>query len=127
MDRRSINAKDAPILSGGYAQAIETTGASRTLHISGQIPMAADGTVPTEFEDQARRAWQNVEAQLRAADMSLANLVKHTTFLSDRRYCSANSKVRQEVLGDHEAALTVVITGIYDEAWLLEIEAVAVA
>jgi 2-iminobutanoate/2-iminopropanoate deaminase len=31
------------------------------------------------------------------------------------------------VLGDHSPALTIIITGIYDEAWLLEIEAIAVA
>jgi hypothetical protein len=31
------------------------------------------------------------------------------------------------VLGDHRPAITIIITGIYDESWLLEIEAVAVA
>jgi hypothetical protein len=29
------------------------------------------------------------------------------------------------MLGDHRPALTVVITGIYHERWLLEIEALA--
>jgi hypothetical protein len=29
------------------------------------------------------------------------------------------------VLGEHRTALTVVISGIYDERWLLEIEAMA--
>ncbi len=59
--------------------------------------------------------------------MGLENIVKHTTFLCDRRYRQINSEVRREVLGDLEAALTVIITGIYDEAWLLEIEVVAAA
>jgi len=31
------------------------------------------------------------------------------------------------VLGDHRPALTVVLVGIFDEGWLLEIEAVAAA
>jgi 2-iminobutanoate/2-iminopropanoate deaminase len=31
------------------------------------------------------------------------------------------------VLGERAPALTVIITGIYDEAWLLEIEAIAAA
>ena len=35
--------------------------------------------------------------------------------------------VRRRVLGDHEPALTVIIADIFDEAWLLEIEAIAVA
>jgi 2-iminobutanoate/2-iminopropanoate deaminase len=59
--------------------------------------------------------------------MSLDNLVKVTTYLSDRRYGRENSEIRQEVLGGRAPALTVVIAGIYDEAWLLEIEALAVA
>jgi 2-iminobutanoate/2-iminopropanoate deaminase len=67
----------------------------------------------------------NVEAQLKAAGMDPSNIAKHTTFLSDRRYRTQNSKVRRKVPGDLEPALTVIITGIFDEAWLLEIEAVA--
>jgi hypothetical protein len=35
--------------------------------------------------------------------------------------------VREEVLGGHRPALTIIITGIYAEEWLLEIEAVAVS
>jgi hypothetical protein len=31
------------------------------------------------------------------------------------------------VLGSHAPALTVIITGIFDEKWLLEIEATAAA
>jgi enamine deaminase RidA (YjgF/YER057c/UK114 family) len=75
--------------------------------------------------DQARLAWRNLEAQLEAAEMSFDNLVKVTIFLSDRRYAVENRQVRQEMLGSRSPALTVIITGIFDEAWLLEIEAVA--
>jgi hypothetical protein len=38
-----------------------------------------------------------------------------------------NRAVRQEVMGERAPALTVIITGIFDEAWLIEIEAVAAA
>jgi hypothetical protein len=38
-----------------------------------------------------------------------------------------NREIRQEVLGSHAPALTVIITGIFDEKWLLEIEATAAA
>ena len=127
MDKRSINSPDAPGASGGYAQAVETISAERIVYVSGQIPVSTDGKVPESFREQAELAWRNVEAQLRAADMGLENIVTHTTFLSDRRYRQINSEVRREVLGDLEAALTVIITGIYDEAWLLEIEVVAAA
>lgn len=127
MRRRIINAADAPQAAGGYAQAVEITGATRILHVSGQIPQAADGTVPAAFADQCRLAWANLEAQLDAAGMTLDHLVKVTTFLADRRHAAENRAVRQAVLGDRAPALTVVITGIFDEAWLVEIEAVAMA
>ena len=57
----------------------------------------------------------------------VTDLVKVTVFLCDRQYRAANAAVRKEVLGAHAPALTIIITGIYDEAWLLEIEAIAAA
>ena len=98
MKLRPINAPDAPQALGGYAQAIEVTGAVRTLYISGQIPAGIDGVVPETFEDQALRCWQNIIAQLRAAEMTLDNLVQVRIFLSDRKHIADYRKVRQEVL-----------------------------
>jgi hypothetical protein len=82
---------------------------------------------PADFAEQCRIAWANVEAVLRGAGMTLANLVKMTTFLSDRQYRSANARIREEILCGHNETLTVIITGIYDPRWLLEIEAIAAA
>ena len=65
---------------------MEVSDATRILFISGQIPVTADGSVPESFEEQARLAWANVIAQMRAAGMTLDNLVKVTIFLSDRKY-----------------------------------------
>ena len=128
MEMQRINAKKAPSTEGfGYSQAIEVSGTERTLYISGQIPEARDGTRPDAFHEQCRLAWANVEAQLEAAGMTLDNLVKVTTFLADRRYAMENRTVRNEVLAGREPALTVIITGIFDAAWLVEIEAIAVA
>lgn len=127
MKTRAIDAEDAPKPAGGYAQALEVSGASRTLFVSGQVPVSLDGEVPTGFEDQARMVWANIRAQLRAADMDLDNLVKATIFLADRAHIQGNRTVRAEVLGDRKIALTVVFAGIFDPGWLLEIEAVAMA
>lgn len=126
MNTRSINASDAPAPTG-YAQVMEVTGASRLLFVSGQIPVTRPGTVPAAFGDQARLAWSNVQAQLAAAGLPLSSLVKVTIFLSSREYALANREIRQAVLGDHAPALTVIITGIFDARWLLEIEGIAAA
>ncbi len=125
MELEHINAADAHNLHSGYSQAVAVSGHKRSLYVSGQIPVRQDGTVPDSFTEQAEQAWANVEAQLRAAGMGLGNIVRHTTYLSDRRYRADNSAVRRKVLQDFQPALTVIIAGIFDEAWLLEIEAVA--
>lgn len=108
-----------------YAEAHEVTNPKRLVFISGQVPEAPDGTLPTAFKDQCRMVWRNIQAQLTAADMTLDDLAKITVFLSDRRYRHEHYEVRKEVLGDRAPAMTIIITGIYDERWLLEIEAIA--
>ena len=127
MKRRDINANDAPQPVGGYSQAVELTGAERIVFVSGQIPVAADGKLPSGFEAQAHQAWANLIAQLHAAGMTLDNLVKVTIFLSDRKYIPEYRRVRQEVLAGRAIGLTTIITGIFDEQWLLEIEGIAAA
>jgi 2-iminobutanoate/2-iminopropanoate deaminase len=117
---RAINATPS-----AYAQAQEVTGAKRFLFVSGQTPEAVDGSVAKDFREQCRQAWANVAMQLAAGSMSLDNLVKVTVFLADRRYRAENAEVRREVLGTRAPALTIIIAGIYEEAWLVEIEAVA--
>ena len=116
-----------PHAASAYCQAHEVSDFKRLLFISGQIPVDKDDKVPPDFKSQARQVWANIGAQLKAAGMTLDDLVKITVFLSDRRYRKENYEVRKEILGERAPALTIIITGIYDEAWLLEIEAVAAA
>ena len=127
MKMKPINALDAPQPVGGYAQSMEVSGANRLLFISGQIPANTEGHIPDDFESQARLCWKNVISQLNAADMTLDNLVQVRIFLSDRKYIADYRKVRIEVLQGRQVGLTTIITGIFDEKWLLEIEAVAAA
>lgn len=108
-----------------YSHAYAVDQPKRLVFISGQVPETADGFVPDNFYEQCKLVWKNIETQLIAAGMSLSHIVKLTVFLSDRKYREENALVRREILGDHQPALTVIIAGIYEERWLLEIEAVA--
>jgi enamine deaminase RidA (YjgF/YER057c/UK114 family) len=121
MQRRAIE----PQSGLAYAQAVEITNPQRWLFISGQVPEDAEGKVPPDYVSQYALAWANVEAKLRAADMTYDNLVKVTIYLSDRRYIPES--YRPKILGERYPALTIIICGIYDPVWLLEIEAVAAA
>lgn len=109
-----------------FAQACEVSGFSRMLFVSGQVPQVGDH-IPPDYPSQYRLAWANVEARLKAAGMSFDNLVKATIFLSDRSLIAQSRGLRHEILGERTPAITIIICGIYDERWLLEIEAVAAA
>src|SRR6516165_8196186 len=74
MQRRDLNAPDAHSPVAAYTQAVEVSGATRTLYISGQVGQRMDGTIPDDVVEQSRVAWQNLEAQLKAASMTLDNL-----------------------------------------------------
>ncbi len=128
MKRQKINAPGTiPPVGGAYSNAVQISDFKRVVFVSGQVPMKADGTVPEGFPAQCRLAWQNVEAQLRAADMSIENIVKVTTYLADRSFGMENRAVRHEVLGDLCPAWTAMVVDIFDAAWLLEIEVIAAA
>lgn len=101
--------------------------ASRLLFVSGQIPQEPDGQVPATFEAQCRQAWANILGTLSSAGMTVANLVKVTTYLGDRSCAAANRAIRRDILGEHRPALTVVVAEIFDPEWLIEIEAIAAA
>ena len=123
---RESTAQDAPE-APTYAQAMEVRGAERILFVSGQIPVRRDGTVPATFAEQAEVAWSNVLAQLRAARMTVDNLVKVTIFLSDRKYIDEYRRTRDAALGGRRIGLTTIITGIFGEGWLLGIETIPAA
>ncbi len=59
--------------------------------------------------------------------MSVENLVKVTTYLSSLEHKKVNREVREAILGNHLPALTVIVAGIFEEHWLIEIDAVAAA
>jgi 2-iminobutanoate/2-iminopropanoate deaminase len=125
MKRALINAKNAPDPRGGYTQAVKIEDFKALLFISGQIPVSDDDKVPESFEDQARLVWRNIDAQLKAAGMSKTDLVKVTTYLSDRHHATANREIRSEYLGSIAPAMSVVIASIFDGKWMLEVEAIA--
>lgn len=108
-----------------YSQAVTISGFSRILFVSGQVPEDEQGRVPDDFDSQCRLAWSHVERQLTKGGMTLKDLVKVTVYLSDRKYRQENSRIRQEILGPVSPALTIIICQIYEEKWLLEIEAIA--
>ncbi len=127
MQRHDHNAADAPAPAGQYTQAIEVSGNSRTLYISGQVGIAPDGTVPDDAATQSKLAWQNLQAQLRAAGMTIETLVKTTTIVPNEADIAALRSGREAVLGSHKPASTLIVAGLANPAWKVEVEGIAVA
>lgn len=115
----------APV--GQYAHGCLVTEGKRILFISGQIGAAPDGSIPPDFESQARNIWRNIEAVLKDAGMSFDNLVKTTTFLTDHSQLLPNRQIRNEILGDRKCASSGIVAQTLVSDWLLEIEAIAMA
>jgi 2-iminobutanoate/2-iminopropanoate deaminase len=113
--------------SGGYTMGLELSGHQRLLFVSGQVPARSDGAVPSGFEAQCEQAWANIVEVLAAAGLTVGDLVKVTTFLTDKSQVAANRRVRSRVLGAARPASTVMIAETLDSDWLLEIEAIAAA
>jgi 2-iminobutanoate/2-iminopropanoate deaminase len=127
MQRRDLNAPDAPLPVAAYTQAIEVSGPTRTLYISGQVGLRMDGSIPDDIVEQTRLAWQNLEAQLKAAGMTLDNLVKITTILPNFDDLAAAREGRSKVLGDRKPTSTLIVGGLANPAWKIEIEGIAAA
>ena len=127
MQRRDINAADAPPPAGQYTQAIEVTGVSRTLYLSGQVGIASDGSVPEDAEAQCALAWRNLQVLLRAAGMQIENLVKITTIVRNPSDIPVVRSGRAAVLGAHKPASTLIVGGLSNPAWKVEVEGIAVA
>jgi len=127
MQKRDINAENAPQPASAYSQAVEVSGGTRMLFISGQLGTEVDGTTPASMAEQARLAWRNLGAQLAAAGMGFDNLVKVTMIIPEAAEIPASRPARAKALGDRRPASTVIVAGLANPAWKIEIEAIACA
>jgi enamine deaminase RidA (YjgF/YER057c/UK114 family) len=127
MQRRDLNAPDAPAPAGAYTHVVEVSGVTRTAYISGQVGMDASGKVVDDFATQCRQVLSNLQAQLRAAGMSFDNIVKMTTILPNLADLAELRRIRSEIMGDRKPASTLIVAGLASPAWKLEIEVIACA
>ena len=127
MQRREINAPEAPPVATYYSQAIEVSGVTRTLYISGQVGVDAAGKLADDFAGQCRQTLLNLQAQLHAASMSFDNVVKLNTILPDLANIGELRRIRAEIMGARKPASTLVVGGLVNPLYKIEIEAVACA
>lgn len=108
-----------------YAQAVL---AGNLLFVSGQVPYTADGTlVSAEPYEQARQVFRNLQAVLAEAGATIADVTLLRLYVVGRERVEPIRKARGEWLGALRPAMTLVyVSGLYDPAVHLEVEAYAV-
>lgn len=116
----------API--GKYVHGIETPAGARMLHVSGQIGMRADGSVPEDAATQAKVTWDNIIAILGSAGMGVENIVKMTAYLTNPEDLAVYGAARNEALGDHAPTSTLLFVPVLVKPELkVEVEVIAAA
>jgi enamine deaminase RidA (YjgF/YER057c/UK114 family) len=113
---------------GRYSHAALVSGATKRLVLSGQVGTAQDGTVLEGGEAQVGQSLANLGALLAAHGMTPANVVKVTVFITDRALLDTLRTQRAAFFGDHIPASTLlIVAGLADPRFVVEIEAEAVA
>jgi enamine deaminase RidA (YjgF/YER057c/UK114 family) len=109
-----------------YSHAVEITGNSSLLIISGLNGYLSDGkSMPESFEEQGEIIWQHIGTILKSAGMDYQNIVSLRTYLADPSCDEANVQLRMKYLGSNRPASTVVCCQLLETKWKLEIEAMA--
>ncbi|MBA4421202.1 MAG: reactive intermediate/imine deaminase [Anaerolinea sp.] len=124
MERKIIISKDAPDAIGPYSQAVW---AGDFIYLSGQTPIdpATQKLVEGGIAEQTRQAFDNLEAVLTAAGLSMDNVIKCNVYLVDMNYFSEMNAVYQSRFASPYPARTTVGVRELPLGALVEIELVA--
>ncbi len=112
MTRQIISSPDAPKAIGPYSQAVR---AGHTVYCSGQIPLdpATGELVAGDFETQARRVFDNLQAVARAAGGSLDEAVRVTIYLTDLgKFPLANAVMAEYFSEPYPARVTIGVASL---------------
>lgn len=95
--------------------------------VAGTAPVWPDGSCPADVGVQARRCLEIVTAALAEAGATAADVVRTRMFLTDAADGGPVGEAHGEVFGQvRPAATMVVVAGLLDPRWKVEIEAEAV-
>ncbi len=108
----------------GFSRAVKV--GERVL-VSGTAPIWPDGTCPPDAGEQARRCFEIIGVALADAGATLDDVVRTRMFLISADDAEAVGRVHGELMARARPAATmVVVAGLLDPRWKVEIEAEAV-
>jgi 2-iminobutanoate/2-iminopropanoate deaminase len=120
-----IKTPKAPEAIGPYSQAVKENG---LVFVSGQIPYQPDTMtlISEDIEEQTRQSLENIREVLKAADLSLNQVVKTTIFTTDLDQFDRINRVYGEFFPENPPARACVEVSRLPGNVKVEIEAVAV-
>src|SRR3954447_6203367 len=124
MERRHARSDSPYEDTIGFSRAVRV---GSTVAVSGTAPVWPDGHVDPDPAVQARRCWEIVVAALEDLGAGVADVVRTRQYVVRADVADAVGAVHGEVFGDMRPASTmVVVAGLLDPRWLVEVEAEAV-
>jgi 2-iminobutanoate/2-iminopropanoate deaminase len=122
------NPPGVPAPASRYHHAALLEGSGRRLVMSGQLGLTPEGSLPPEGERQIDHALLNIGTILAAHGMAPHHIVKLTCFLTDRSLIPAWRLQRDAFFAGHAPTSTLlIVAGLADPRFLVEVEAEAVA
>jgi enamine deaminase RidA (YjgF/YER057c/UK114 family) len=126
-----VTAKRQSIASGspfegsvGFSRAVRI---GERILVSGTAPIWADGSCDPDPEKQAQRCLEIIGEALREAGAGFEDVVRTRMFITDAVDSEAVGRAHASVFGEiRPAAAMVVVAGLLDPRWKVEIEAEAV-
>ncbi|BBH71075.1 enamine deaminase RidA [Actinoplanes sp. OR16] len=117
----------SPPAPNGFSPVVSIAAGSRLILTSGQVPMAADGSIPAGWEAQTRLVFQNLTEVLAAAGAGWPDVVKLTFFVTGVDDLPAVRRVRDEFVDVKQppASSLVRVAGLFHPDLLVEVEATA--
>ena len=111
-----------------YSHGMEVPPGQRFVFCSGQLGVAADGTVPEDARAQADLCFANIAKILGEAGMTLADIVRINAYVTDRAYMKPYMESRDAHVGTPPPASTLmIVSGFTLPEFKVEIEVVAAA
>jgi enamine deaminase RidA (YjgF/YER057c/UK114 family) len=121
MERRRARSGSPYELTIGFSRAVRV---GSSVMVSGTAPVWPDGQVDPDPVVQARRCWEIVTAALKELGAGVADVVRTRQYVVDADLADPVGAVHGEVFGDVRPASTmVVVAGLLDPRWLVEVEA----
>ncbi|MBB3044291.1 Rid family hydrolase [Nocardioides soli] len=124
MERQHARSGSPFEASIGFSRAVRV---GDTVAVSGTAPVWPDGSVDPDPATQARRCWEIMLAALTELGGDVTDVVRTRQYVVDAAYADAIGAVHGEVFGDVRPASTmVVVAGLLDPRWKVEMELDAV-